>query len=93
VDGRVRGSRIAHVPRVVNTVTRKQLLHTEYRRLFNKLRQSIKKRLAHTTFVPFPNHPEEEVKSPGMTDRAAQAHEAGEMLFYNRPGRRAPPTR
>jgi hypothetical protein len=77
--GRVGDASIAVVDRIRHLETGEERRHPEYRRIFDRLRRPMRKRLVVRTLLTFPDGATEE--SFPMTARAADAHRRGEIRF------------
>jgi hypothetical protein len=77
--GRIEDSSIAVVDRIRHIETSEERRRPEYRRIFDRLRRSMRKRLVVKTLRTFSDGGTQE--SFPMTARAADAHARGEMTF------------
>jgi hypothetical protein len=78
-QGRIGDSSIAIVDRIRHIETGEERRRPEYRRIFDRLRRSMRKRLVVKTLRTFPDGETQE--SFPMTARAADAHARGEITF------------
>jgi hypothetical protein len=81
--GRIEESSIAVVDRIRHTETGEERRQPEYRRIFDRLRRSMRKRLVVKTLRTFPSGGTQE--SFPMTARVADAHTRGEITFNVEP--------
>jgi hypothetical protein len=85
-EGRRWESRISIVDRIRHVTTGRELRHTEYLRIFERLRRSMRKRLVVETAYTSPDGDVGE--DWPMTARAADAHARGDVSFAAEPVRR-----
>lgn len=78
-QGRTSDSSIAVVDRIRHMQTGEERRQPEYRRIFDRLRRAIRKRLVVRTLRTLPSGETQE--SFSMTARAADAHARGEVAF------------
>jgi hypothetical protein len=82
-EGRTGDASISVVDRVFNTLTGEERRFDHYRRIFERLRRSMRKRLVVATMLALPNGTQ--TSSWRMTARAADAHVAGSVRFLAEP--------
>jgi hypothetical protein len=82
-NGRLEEASIAIVDRIRHEATGRERRRPEYLRIFERLRRSMRQRLAVTTEYTFPDGSVSE--SWPMTARAADAHSRGEVTFTANP--------
>jgi hypothetical protein len=82
-DGRVEDASIAVADRLRHEVTGEERRQPQYRRIFDRLRRSLRKRAVVRTIRTFPDGS----KGPSslMTPRAAEAHARGDVTFDAEP--------
>jgi hypothetical protein len=81
--GRFEDASIAVVDRLRHEVTGEERRQPEYRRIFDRLRRSLRKRAVVNTMRTLPDGAM--VSSSPMTPRAAEAHARGEIRFDGEP--------
>jgi hypothetical protein len=82
-DGRIEDARIAVVDRLRHEVTGEERRQPEYRRIFDRLRRSLRKRAVVETIRTRPDGGTD--RSSPMTPRAAEAHARMEVTFDAEP--------
>jgi hypothetical protein len=82
-DGRIEDASIAVVDRLRHEITGEERRQPEYRRIFDRLRRSLRKRAVVKTMRTRPDGGTD--PSSLMTPRAAEAHAQGEITFDAEP--------
>jgi len=82
-DGRIEDASIAVVDRLRHELTGEERRQPEYRRIFDRLRRSLRKRAVVETIRTLPDG--STTPSKPMTPRAAEAHARGEIRFDAEP--------
>jgi hypothetical protein len=82
-DGLIEDASISVVDRLRHEVTGEEQRQPEYRRIFDRLRRSLRKRLVVTTMRTRPDGGVD--PSSPMTPRAAEAHNRGDVRFAAEP--------